>query len=152
MVSILFRTVPGLLVILLIRGNIEGDRDNREDTSIRISRKQPLFLQSSHLMFHQSVHTYILSGSLTLPKRFEWITFPFLPLIMHCRKSKSGQYRLKLTGQNAPLHTRKLLCWPADSHSVTRSMHSSSSRRLPATWVVKRWPQVGNSQSEQKGR
>jgi hypothetical protein len=98
-------------------------------------------------MFHQSMHTYILSAALTLPKRFEWITFPFLPLITHCRKSKSSHYRLtsesKLNGQNAPPHERKLLCWPADNHSVTRSTHPSSSRRLTATRVVQRGHKAG---------
>jgi hypothetical protein len=36
---------------------VEGGGDNREYTSKRSYKKQPLLLQLSHLMFHQSTHT-----------------------------------------------------------------------------------------------
>ena len=45
----------------------------------------------------------------------------------------------------------KLLCWPADIHSVTRSPHPSSSFRIPATKVAKRRAQGRNLRSGQNG-
>jgi len=70
------------------------------------------------------------------------------PLIKHCQNSKSGQYHLtsgsKLTGWNAPSHKRKLLCWPADIHSVIWSLHPPSSYHLPATRIAKRRAQGRN--------
>ena len=85
-------------------------------------------------------------------ERFAWITFPFLSLITLWQNLNLGRYRLtagsKLIGWNAPRHKCKLLCWPADIHSVTLSAHSSTSRRLPAT----RLAQGRNLQGAHKGR
>jgi hypothetical protein len=69
---------------------------------------------------------------------------------MRCQNSKSGQYRLtsgsKLIEQEALSHTRNLLCWPADIHSVTRSS------RHPARRGVKQRSRGRNLQREQKWR
>jgi hypothetical protein len=52
------------------------------------------------------------------------------------KNSKSGRYRLtsgsKLIVYNAPCHRRKLFCWPADTHSCTRSPHPTFSSSTPA--------------------
>ena len=48
--------------------------------------------------------------------------------------------------------TRKLLCFPADIHSVTRTPHPPPSHHLPATRIAKQRAQSSNLQSEQNGR
>ena len=51
-----------------------------------------------------------------------------------------------------PRQKRKLLFWPADSHSVTRSPHTSSSLPVPARRVAKRMTGGSNLQSAQSER
>jgi len=93
---------------------------------------------------------------LDTPERFTWIKVSCLSLIKHCQNSKSGQYHLtsgsKTTGWNALRHKHQLLCWPADIHSVTWSLHPPSSHHLPATRVARRRAQFRNLQSEQNER
>jgi len=50
------------------QGVSAGDGDNRKDTSNQSCRKQPLLLQSSRLIFHQSTHIYTLPAPLIFPK------------------------------------------------------------------------------------
>ena len=57
----------GLSAILLNYRNMRGDGDNREVTSNGSYRKQCLLLQSSHFMFQQITHNYILSADMILP-------------------------------------------------------------------------------------
>jgi hypothetical protein len=119
-------------------------------------KENSLFYYSQVSWCSTRAHTHLhLSTCLDTPVRFTWITFSCLSLITHCQNSKSGCYCLtsgsKLIGQNVPCHKCKLLCWPADIHSVTWFPHPSSSRRLPAARVAKWRAQGKNLQSEQNG-
>ena len=93
---------------------------------------------------------------LNTTERVAWITFSCLSLIRRCKNSVrpvSPDIRLEADWLKCAASQCKLLCWPADIHSVTRSPHSSSSCHTPATTrVAKRRAQGRNSQSEQNKR
>jgi len=134
---------------------IGGYGANREDASDRSYRKQPFYCSRATWGLTRA-HTLSPIRRFDNYERFEWITFSCLSLITRCQIQSHADI-IWLQGRkpisyHAPRHKHKLLCWPADIHSATRSPNTPFSYRLPTTWVVKRRAQGRNLQNEQNGR
>ena len=112
---------------------------------------------STHTHTHTHTHTtiYILTATLTLPKYS--VNNVYLSSFNHAVPKIRSQVCIAWIQVEADFskyarHKCKILCWPADNQTVTRSPHPSSSRRTPATTVAKRRAKGRNSQIEQNKR